>query len=57
MQPCPIKPTDHLLPHSGRMVLLDEVLSYDDTSLHAVCTILPDCILLPPDSPDALPGW
>ena len=57
MQPCPIKPTDHLLPHSGRMVLLDEVLSYDDTSLHAVCTVRPDCILLPPDSPDALPGW
>ena len=56
MQPCPIKPTDHLLPHSGRMVLLDEVLSYDDTSLHAVCTIRSDCILLP-DGANALPGW
>ena len=57
MQPCPIKSTDHLLPHSGRMVLLDEVLAYDDSSLHAVCTVRPDCILLPPNSPDALPGW
>jgi len=38
------------------MVLLDEVLSYDDNSLHAVCTIRPDCILLP-DGANALPGW
>jgi len=38
------------------MVLLDEVLSYDDNNLHAVCTIRPDCILLP-DGANALPGW
>ena len=38
------------------MVLLDEVLSYDSNSLHAVCTIRPDCILLP-DGANALPGW
>ena len=38
------------------MVLLDEVLSYDDDNLHAACTIRPDCILLP-DGANALPGW
>ena len=38
------------------MVLLDEVLSYDNNNLHAVCTIRPDCILLP-DGANALPGW
>lgn len=38
------------------MVLLDEVLSYDDNNLYAVCTIRPDCILLP-DGANALPGW
>jgi len=38
------------------MVLLDEVLSYDSNSLHAVCTIRPGCILLP-DGANALPGW
>ena len=56
MPQCPIKQPAALLPHSGRMVLLDEVLSYDDNSLHAVCTIRPDCILLP-DGANALPGW
>ena len=56
MPQCPIKQPAALLPHSGRMVLLDEVLSYDDNNLHAVCTIRPDCILLP-DGANALPGW
>ena len=56
MPQCPIKQPAVLLPHSGRMVLLDEVLSYDSNSLHAVCTIRPDCILLP-DGTNALPGW
>ena len=56
MPQCPIKQPTVLLPHSGRMVLLDEVLSYDSNSLHAVCTIRPDCILLP-DGANALPGW
>ena len=56
MPQCPIKQPAVLLPHSGRMVLLDEVLSYDSNSLHAVCTIRPDCILLP-DGANVLPGW
>ena len=56
MPQCPIKQPAALLPHNSRMVLLDEVLSYDDNSLHAVCTIRPDCILLP-DGANALPGW
>ena len=56
MPQCPIKQPAALLPHSGRMVLLDEVLSYDDNNLHAVCTVRPDCILLP-DGANALPGW
>lgn len=56
MPQCPIKQPAALLPHNGRMVLLDEVLSYDDNSLHAVCTIRPDCILLA-DGANALPGW
>lgn len=56
MPQCPIKQPAVLLPHSGRMVLLDEVLSYDNNNLHAVCTIRPDCILLP-DGANALPSW
>lgn len=56
MPQCPIKQPAALLPHSGRMVLLDEVLSYDSDSLHAVAAIRPDCILLPAGAA-ALPGW
>ena len=56
MPQCPIKQPAALLPHSGRMVLLDEVLSYGHNNLHAVAVIRPDCILLPAGA-TALPGW
>ena len=38
MTPCPW-PVQHLLPHAPPMVLLDEVLGYDDTGVHAAVTI------------------
>ncbi|MDO4694024.1 MAG: thioester dehydrase [Eikenella sp.] len=56
MPECPITRPADLLPHSGRMVLLDQVLSYDDHNLHATATLRPDCLLLPPGS-DRLPAW
>ena len=56
MPQCPIKQPAALLPHSGRMVLLDEVLSYVHNNLHAVAVIRPDCILLPAGA-TALPDW
>ncbi|WP_037586277.1 hypothetical protein [Stenoxybacter acetivorans] len=38
MLPCPITRIAPLLPHSGNMVLLDRILSYDETGLcAAVC--------------------
>lgn len=56
MPDCPIDNVARLLPHSGHMVLLDRVLSYDAHSLHAIATLKPDCILLPPGA-DSLPIW
>ena len=56
MPQCPIDNPALLLPHSGRMVLLDRVLRYDGQSLDAVSAIRPDCILLPPGA-DSLPAY
>ena len=56
MPECPIRPTAPLLPHSGHMVLLDEVLAYDSQSLHATATLRPNCLLLPAGS-TSLPVW
>ena len=47
MLKCPIHDVAPLLPHSGRMVLLEEILHYDAQSLQARTTIRPDCLLLP----------
>lgn len=56
MPECPITHPARLLPHSGRMVLLDQVLHYDEHSLHATATLRPDCLLLPAGS-RSLPAW
>ena len=45
-----------LLPHSGKMVLLDRIQSYDEHSLTASAKIRPDHILLP-ENADALPSY
>lgn len=46
MPQCPISDVAPLLPHSGKMVLLDEVLSYDEHSLHARTVLRADNPLL-----------
>lgn len=56
MPQCPIHNVAPLLPHSGNMVLLDQILHYDAHNLHATALLRPGCILLPPGH-DALPIW
>ncbi len=53
---CPIKHPEILLPHSGNMVLLDQVLSYDEHSLTAQAHIDANHILLP-EHAQALPSY
>ncbi|WP_274585030.1 thioester dehydrase [Neisseria leonii] len=43
---CPIETVAPLLPHSGRMVLLDRITAYGDDFLEAEAEIRPDHILL-----------
>lgn len=50
----PITDPETYLPHSGRMVLLDSIDFYDESSLKASATIGSGHILLPDDA-DALP--
>lgn len=56
MPQCPIHNVAPLLPHSGNMVLLDQITHYDAQSLHAIALIRPECILLPAGA-DSLPIW
>lgn len=52
----PLKPVDAYVPHSGRMVLLDEISACDEHGLTARAAIRPDHILLPAAAP-ALPAY
>lgn len=55
MPQCPITEVAPFLPHSGRMVLLDSILDYDEQHLSARATICANHILLPVGA-DALPA-
>lgn len=56
MPDCPIVSPEILLPHSGRMVLLQRIVSYDETSLLAEAEIGANHILLPDDA-TGLPSY
>ena len=47
-------PVSELLPHDPPMVLLDRVLSFDESSLVAEVTIRPDSVLC---DKSGVPGW
>ena len=55
MLSCPISDVAALLPHSGHMVLLDEILAYDHESLQASAHIGADHVLMQPDG--TVPAW
>ena len=52
---CPIVDVAPLLPHSGNMVLLDEILDYDEESLQGRATIREDHVFLRPEG--VVPAW
>lgn len=52
---CPIKDVAPLLPHSGKMVLLDEIIAYNDQSLCAHAYIGSHHIFLQEDG--TVPAW
>lgn len=56
MPQCPILDVAALVPHSGKMVLLDEVLYYDETRLCARTQLRADNPLLAPGA-DGLPAY
>ncbi len=51
----PIRHVAPLLPHAGKMILLDEISSYTDTRLCALARIGPDHLFL--DDTGQLPLW
>lgn len=53
---CPIDNPAPYLPHSGKMVLLSSIVSYDEHGLHATAHVGPEHILLP-QGEDALPVY
>ena len=55
MMQTPIRHLAPLLPHAGRMILLDEISSYSDTRLCALTRIGPDHLFL--DDTGELPLW
>ena len=48
-------PLAELLPHAGDMILIDEVLSFDDEQIHTTLTVKPDGLFSLPDG--SLPAW
>lgn len=44
-----------VVPHSGRMILIDEILDYSSSSLTACVTIRQSSLFLTPDN--AVPAW
>ncbi|WP_445180059.1 hotdog family protein [Pseudomonas sp. McL0111] len=48
-------PLAELLPHAGDMILIDEVLSFDDEQIHTRLTVRPDGLFNLPDG--SLPAW
>ena len=54
---CPFNQPAKLLPHTGKMVLLDSVIECTETRVMALATIQKDCILLPTDTATHLPTY
>ncbi|MBQ9682402.1 MAG: thioester dehydrase [Neisseriaceae bacterium] len=54
---CPFRQPAKLLPHTGKIVLLDSVLKCIDNRVVALATIQKDCILLPTDTATHLPTY
>lgn len=52
---CPVTAVAPLLPHSGNMVLLDEIVTYDAEQLQARAEIRDDHVFLQPDR--SVPVW
>ena len=48
-------PLAELLPHAGDMILIDQVLSFDEEQIHTRVTIKPDGLFNRPDG--SLPAW
>ncbi len=53
-RPIPLDDPEQLLPHGGRMVLIDKIIKYDDTSLTAQVLIQPDTEYL---QAEGVPTW
>lgn len=48
-------PVSTLVPHAGNMILIDDVLSFDDEQLSASATVKPDGVFN--ESDGSLPSW
>lgn len=48
-------PLAQLLPHAGDMILIDQVLAFDDEQIHTRLTVRPDGLFSRPDG--GLPAW
>lgn len=51
----PIRHLAPLLPHAGKMILLDQIIAYSETQLQALTRIRPDHLFL--DANGQLPMW
>ena len=48
-------PLAELLPHAGDMILIDQVLAFDEEQIHTRLTVKPDGLFNRPDG--SLPAW
>jgi len=48
-------PLAGLLPHAGDMILIEQILSFDDEQIHTRLTVRPDGLFSRPDG--SLPAW
>jgi len=48
-------PIAELLPHAGDMILIEQILSFDDEQIHTRLTVKPDGLFNRPDG--SLPAW
>jgi predicted hotdog family 3-hydroxylacyl-ACP dehydratase len=48
-------PLAELLPHAGDMILIEQILSFDDEQIHTRLTVRPDGLFSRPDG--SLPAW
>lgn len=48
-------PIAELLPHAGDMILIDQILAFDEEQIHTRLTVKPDGLFNLPDG--SLPAW